>query len=143
MNQKTNPWPNVLASIINSITNIVLALSAVGAIALFTFYKHYYLAAGLIALAVFVYTILQFMDVVLRSHEVLTAQMLKQEGQFAQREEFYRNWINYLLDVQKGVDPVVAHNINNTPKQEAPEEPEFGVIDLPTIDGVPVKKVRT
>jgi len=134
MNQK-NPWPNVLANIMNSIANIVLALSAVGAIALFTFYKHYYLAAGLIAMVVFVYVILQFMDAILKNHEVLTAQILKQE-------EFYRDWLNYLLDVQKGVDPPTAHVINNTPKQEPPGEPEETLMDLPTIDGVSVRRVR-
>jgi hypothetical protein len=131
MEPKTNPWHSIL----NSLANIVLALSAVAVIGLFAYYKHYYLAAGLIALGVFVYVILQFVEALRQSQDVLIAQALRQE-------DFYRNWLNYFVDINKGIDPIVAHGINNVPPAPPKVESNDLIVDLPTLEGVHARKVR-
>lgn len=57
-----------------------------------------------------------------------------------QQQDFYTKKIDYLLDRIQTGDPVVAHNLNVT---AAPKKSQNQTINLPTVDGVPVREAKT
>lgn len=57
-----------------------------------------------------------------------------------QQQDFYTKKIDYLLDRIQTGDPIVAHNLNVS---TMPRKLQSQTINLPTVDGVPVKEVET
>ena len=56
-----------------------------------------------------------------------------------QQQDFYTKKIDYLLDRIQTGDPIIAHNLN---VPMAPKKPQGQTINLPTIDGVPVREIK-
>lgn len=55
-----------------------------------------------------------------------------------QQQDFYTKKIDYLLDRIQTGDPIIAHNLN---VPTVPKKTQSQTINLPTVDGVPVREV--
>jgi hypothetical protein len=126
MEQKANLW----SSIINSIANIVLSLTALVIIGGLIYRQQYGFASIIIILGIFAYLFLRFLDEYNQTQQVLTSMIIQMQNQLI-----------YYSDVKNGVKPEIAHNINNVPPFPPPGQPEEMLMDLP-VGEITVRRAR-